>query len=620
MQKEIKEDEKDYLFILKSLNEIPFPLGKNLLVNFLKGNYQNESIQKNKLNKLHNFASLVHLSESRILELLEELIYEGYVSCSSSMFNKFIKVLGITFKGKQELMSPSFNKRKAQIINHENSITEEDKKIFDELPEYFSKYNNEQKKAIISNKEKILCMAGAGSGKTTVLTERIHFLQKYRNISQDEILAITFTRKAKEEMQRRLRNLGINANVETFNSFCEKILIKKSYEIYGKKVRLAGYQEKILALLNALSNLSLKLEDVINEYFSNPQRKSKTKIQLQNILMNDCFEILDYFKIKKKENFKDFTTNIPFKNLEMAKKIFNIVKEIEQYMEIQNLRTYSDQINDVNKFFNSNPEKITKFKHILIDEFQDINDSQAELIKLLNSPNIFCVGDPRQSIFGWRGSDIKYILNFEKEYPDSEIIYLKKNYRSNNHIVKFMNKSIKQMKLPELESNHEKEKEIKLYKFQKDEEEHEFISRKILTVNIPREEIFVIARTNNQLKKLSKTFEKNGIKYILKTDETKDRDTSQNHVTLSTIHSIKGLEAEMVFVMGCNAMNFPNRASEHPIMEIVKMYEYNREEEERRLFYVAISRAKNILYLTHSKKITHFINDEMNEIVDKVEF
>ena len=91
----------------------------------------------------------------------------------------------------------------------------------------------------------------------------------------------------------------------------------------------------------------------------------------------------------------------------------------------------------------------------------------------------------------------------------------------------------------------------------------------------------------------------------------------KEHLTLSTIHSIKGLEAEMVFVIGCSQNNFPCRNSENPIMDSIKMYEYDKEEEERRLFYVAISRAKNKLHLTYSgKKHTYFITEEMKKMLD----
>ena len=145
--------------------------------------------------------------------------------------------------------------------------------------------------------------------------------------------------------------------------------------------------------------------------------------------------------------------------------IYNITKHLKSHMKTQGLRDFTDQILDTINAFKKNPEFIHRFEHILVDEFQDVNAMQIELLDLLNPPNLFCVGDPRQSIFGWRGSDINYIINFNKKYPDCEIITLIKNYRSNKYIVDLFNLSIKDMDLPNLESNFTGTNEIKLLKF-----------------------------------------------------------------------------------------------------------------------------------------------------------
>jgi DNA helicase-4 len=279
-------------------------------------------------------------------------------------------------------------------------------------------------------------------------------------------------------------------------------------------------------------------------------------------------------------------------------------------MEIQGLRTYADQIQDTISFFKKYPKQIPKFQHILVDEYQDVNPIQVELLDLLSPDNLFAVGDPRQAIFGWRGADIRFILDFKKKHSSARIIHLTKNYRSNEHIVTFMNKIISNMKMPDLESNFSGEKYLELKKFDSEEEELIFISEQIKNLAIPLKEIFVLARTNRQLEELAKIFKKENIPYILKTEDSPDIE-SKGEITLATIHSIKGLEAEMVFLMGVNTLNFPCKASEHPVIEEIKMYDYDKEEEERRLFYVAISRAKNKLILTYSgKKPTYFLNEK----------
>ena len=140
-----------------------------------------------------------------------------------------------------------------------------------------------------SSKEKILCLAGAGSGKTTALTKRIEFLVRYRGIPSEKVLAITFTRKARGEMEERLSRLGINVQVETFNSFCEKILKKYESKIYTRSIRVQTYQDKIMAVIMALNQLGLDMPTAIDRYFSTNQKKNKAPHQLSNLFVNDCF-------------------------------------------------------------------------------------------------------------------------------------------------------------------------------------------------------------------------------------------------------------------------------------------------------------------------------------------
>lgn len=618
---EYKRDEsKDYLFILRSLNEIPFPVGKGLLSAFLGGDIDHPSIQKNKLFELHNFGSLDHIGE-KVDFLIQDLTIKGLIDESPAIFNKFIKVLGISIKGQKELISPTIYEKQiaGKYEAKETDITDEEIKVFKELEDFLSGLNKEQKKSVISSHKKILCIAGAGTGKTTVLTKRIQFLNKMKKIRSDEILAITFTRKAKQEMKERLNELGVNAVVETFNSFCEKILLKNGGRIYGKKVRIASYQDKMMGVLRALDSVGMNLNDVIEKYFDGNQKKKKTPYQLQGMLINDCFAVLEYYKSTKK-NLEDFSVGLKGKDYDNAKMIYGIVKFLEKHMLISGLRTYTDQINDALSFLNSNEKYIPKFQHVLVDEYQDVNSQQVELLKILKPENLFCVGDPRQSIFGWRGSDVDYILNFAKK-EDVEVITLTKNYRSNNHIVNLMNKSIESMKMPDLNYHLEEAKQIKLCKFPSEQVELDFIGKKILISKTQRNEIFILARTNRQLSEISESLKRKGIKYVLKNDEAKDILAKEDEVTLSTIHSIKGLEAKDVYVIGCTINNFPCRASEHPIIELVKMYEYDKSEEEKRLFYVAISRAKTKLYMTyHGKKHTYFITDSMKELMDEISF
>jgi superfamily I DNA/RNA helicase len=607
----------EYIKILRALMELPFQVGKGLLADFLMGDYKNKSVIKNRLDELDNFDSL-HWDKGEIYREIDKLTANGMIELSTSDYNRFIKVLKLTIKGRNEINNPTMEAKqlKNKVEFKVTEVTDLDREKFEALDSFLNGFNDEQKKAIISEAEKILCVAGAGSGKTTVLTKRVEFLVKYKSVPADKILAITFTRKARQEMEKRLYELGVQGvRVHTFNSFCEGILKKHETEIYGIPMRVQSYGDKILAMNMALGNLGIDMDDALKGYFTPQQRKFKTGNQMANSFMNDCFSVMDYFKVTGEDEY-DFSKDVDAENKHNAQRIYNITRHLKEHMMTQGLRDYTDQLIDATKFLRENASEVPSFEHVLVDEYQDVNAMQIELLGLLKSQNLFAVGDPRQAIFGWRGSDINYILNFEKNHGESEVIHLTKNYRSSKGIVQFMNHSISDMGLPDLEHHHEMSSRIKIKDFSSEDAERKFVVSKIIASDIPRDEIFVLARTNRQLMELSQILKKRRISHVVKTDEVRNpRAVAEGDVTLATVHAIKGLEAKKVFVIGCNEQNFPCKTSDHPAIEMVKSDNYDKLEEEKRLFYVAISRAKEILYLTYSgKKQTYFINDEMKKI------
>ena len=614
----------DYLFVLKALQEIPFGVGKKLLIDFLQGNRMNKSIVNNKLYLKKNFGSMVY-EKDELTAMINNLIQNDMIELNSVNANKRWKMLELSVKGKKELEEPILYRRKLafNFRETETEITDEDRSLFEEFSVFLSRFNDEQKKAIISDKAHVLCIAGAGSGKTAVLTKKVEFLVKHRSIDPEKILAITFTRKARREMMTRLSEGGLldSVMVETFNSFCEKILRQHNYLIYDKPVRVISYKDRAMMVNNALSKIHMDMSKAVDVYFSDAQMKGKTEEQLANIFRNDCFFIRDYFKFKNKKIAESSFETSSLKHEKSVKMVIAVCNYIEAYMRRYGLRDFADQLIDTIAFFKKHKDLIPRFDHILIDEYQDVNSTQIQLVDFLSPENIFCVGDPRQSVYGWRGSDIRYILNFEEKYPDCEIITLRKNYRSTGHIVDLINNSIKNMRLADLQSSIEGKKDINLLKFTSEDEEFKFVIQKIIESDLPRNEIFILARTNRQLNELSQLMKAQGVKHVVRSDEIKKSITSRkNDITLATIHAIKGMEAEMVFVIGCNGINFPCKGSEHPVIEMVKVEEYDKEEEERRLFYVAMSRAKNSLYLTYSgNKPTYFISNSMKKMIEEKE-
>ncbi|RZD30473.1 hypothetical protein CXT76_02515 [Candidatus Parvarchaeota archaeon] len=615
-----EKEDLDYLFVLKALKELPFNCGRKLLKDFLMGKEENSSISRNKLYKLENFGSMAYMDDE-LNKMIDNLILNGLIHLISMEGNRFAKLLELTAKGNEEIVNPTLYKKKLSYNFSESKtlISDKDKEFFNEFEEFLERFNDEQKKAIVCNNDKILCIAGAGSGKTSSLIKRIEFLIKYRSVSPEKIMAITFTRKARQEMISRLSKISCtqDVSVETFNSFCEKILRKFNDLIYGQSVKLITYSDKITIVQKALENIDINSYQAINLYFDKNQRRGKTNEELFRILLNDCFFVKDYFNFKNKP-LKEIVLNAEIKNKKVIEMIFEICNYIDKYMKDNGLRDFADQLIDTINFFKKENNLIPNFEHILIDEYQDINSTQIKLIELLNSRNLFCVGDPRQSIYGWRGSDIKYILNFDEKYPNSEIINLTKNYRSTKYIVKFINSAIKEMNFKDLEPMIEGDKEIELNNFPSEDLEFMYIAQTILTSSTPKKEIFVLARTNNKLKDLSEKLTLLNIPHAIKNETNENEDIFEDKVTLATAHSIKGLEADMVFLMGCTKNNFPCIGSEHPVIEMIKVEEYDKEEEEKRLFYVAMSRAKKSLYLTYQgKNPTYFITDEMYSLLGK---
>ncbi len=609
--------ELDYLEVLKAVKQLPFNVGKKLLAEFLWGNEGNETVKKHKLSKLSCFGSLGGYKVWDIEAMIDSLIQNNLLNLTSLQYNKFVKVCVLSSLGIAEMQNPALHTKKvsAKYRFRETVITEQDKELFTSFDFFLHPYNDEQKKAITSAAKKILCVAGAGSGKTTTLTKRIEFLIKFRSVDPAKILAITFTRKARQEMHNRLSAAGITVRVETFNSFCEKILQAYNNLAYDKPVRVISFREKMQLMAQALYTAGKTMKEAIEGYYSFEQRRGKIDDELAVSFMKDCFGILDFFKSENRQmqDLKSKTMNSGEKAT--AELVFGICSFIQQRMIQLGLRDYADQLVDAINLFTRNPALVPKYEHVLVDEYQDINSVQTMLVDILAPENLFCVGDPRQSIYGWRGSKIGYILDFEKKYPDAEVVALTKNYRSTPEIVKLINESIRPLKLPDLESATADKGKINLIKFETEVEEAHAVIDRILNSGVPMHEIFVLGRTNRQLADLSNMMKLRGIPHVRRSEEF-DAEAGEGQVTLSTVHAIKGMEAEMVFVIGCTGIYFPCKSSDHPIIDLVKEVDYDKEEEERRLFYVAMSRAKKQLHMSYvGNNPTWFVTQEMKNIL-----
>jgi len=283
------------------------------------------------------------------------------------------------------------------------------------------KLNDSQKAAVEAVDTPVLIFAGAGSGKTRVLTYKISYLIKENIVKPEEILAVTFTNKAAGVMKQRVSDLlkgnVQNINIGTFHSICAKILrneirhlgFTKNYAIYD-----ASDQISLIKVIMAENNLTKN--NVMPKTVRN--KISSYKSQL----------------INPKAALK-FANNI------QDKIIVDIYKSYNSLLKENNAVDFDDLLNFPLEIFNNHPRILGKYqklwKYILVDEYQDTNKAQFLLVKMLAEKhrNICVVGDDDQSIYAWRGADIRNILDFEKDFPECETFTLENNYRSTNQIL-----------------------------------------------------------------------------------------------------------------------------------------------------------------------------------------
>ena len=361
--------------------------------------------------------------------------------------------------------------------------------------------NDKQKEAVLYINGPMLVLAGAGSGKTKVLTNRIANLID-NGISPANILAITFTNKAAKEMKDRVFNLiGNDAymiQISTFHSLGLKIL-KENYEKLG--------YDKNFVVIDSDDALTV-IKKIMKDMNLSPQYYNAKNIR--NKISSAKNELMDLQS---------------FANLEYDK---NIVKVYEKYLEklkLNNSVDFDDLLILPIRLFREYPSVLEsyqeRYKYILIDEYQDTNECQYIFSKMLAKKykNIFVVGDNDQAIYAFRGANYKNILNFEKDYPDCKTILLEENYRSTKTILNAANSVIKNNKLRKdknLWSNNEEGELIKYIRTDGEKEEADYVAReikKLINEGVNPVDIAILYRTNAQSRVMEEACLKNNIPY-----------------------------------------------------------------------------------------------------------
>lgn len=349
--------------------------------------------------------------------------------------------------------------------------------------------NEKQQEAVKETEGAVLVLAGAGSGKTKVLTTRVAYLINEKGVNPRNILAITFTNKAATEMKERISKMVENSNkiqISTYHSLgllfirenCEKLNYQSNFTILDS--------EDALTLIKKIMK-----EKGIDDKAFNPRA-------IRNAISSAKNELIDAKSYEK------------YALTEFEKKVYEVYLNYEKRLKLGNSLDFDDLLMLPIILFKNNPDILSKyqdrFEYILIDEYQDTNYAQYMLSKLLSAKykNIFVVGDIDQSIYAFRGANYKNILNFEKDYPNNKTILLEENYRSTKYILNVANdiiKNNKQRKEKNLWTQNNDGEKITYHKAENEKDEANYVKneiQKLIDNGVEKSNIAVLYRTNAQ--------------------------------------------------------------------------------------------------------------------------
>jgi DNA helicase II / ATP-dependent DNA helicase PcrA len=576
------------------------------------------------------------------------------------------------------------------------------------MPDLLTELNPIQQKAVAQTDGPTLVLAGAGSGKTRVLTFKVTYLISEKHIPGENILVVTFTNKAAGEMKERILALLNNSPqskthtpvMGTFHSICAKLLRKEGFLI-GLKPGFSIYDETdaLDAVKEAMAILQIPTQKL------SPSAIRHTISGAKNELISDT-EYPQYARGFFQEN------------------VAKVYIEYQKILRRNSALDFDDLLLYTIRLFQNLPQVLEKyqiqFRYILVDEYQDTNAAQYQFIKLLakRNRNVCVVGDASQAIYGFRGADFRNIVNFQKDYPDSKVFNLEQNYRSTQTILDAAHAVISENRshpILKLWTDQKEGEKIVIIETRNEVEEALFVIEQIKNLGLPLSSYAVLYRTNAQSRSIEEQFLKHSIPYQLVggvqfyerkeikdilaylrlvinpqdsvslkridkigktrarmffelrdallaldqlpstidvldaiigktgymdylddgTDQGKSRienvkelrsvaeqfsdiiqflenvsliqdrqmpdsnlkDGSRETVTLMTIHASKGLEFPVVFLVGMEEGLFPHSRS---------MLDPNQMEEERRLAYVGITRAKRQLFITYTRSRLFF--------------
>lgn len=371
--------------------------------------------------------------------------------------------------------------------------------------------NPEQAEAVKTTEGPLLIMAGAGSGKTRVLTHRIAYLVLEKQVYPSNILAITFTNKAAREMRNRIDGLlghgtGQRMWASTFHSMCVRIL-RRDIDKLG--------MSKSFSILDTTDQLTV-IKNVLKQQNLDPKKyEPRTMLNAISSAKNECIDASQFAADMNQFN--------PYE-----KTVSDVYTAYEKRLKKNQSLDFDDLIMTTLNLFNTVPEVLeyyqNKFHYIHVDEYQDTNNAQYQLVQKLASKykNICVVGDSDQSIYRWRGADITNILSFEKDYPNAKVIMLEQNYRSTKRILQAANDVIQKntSRYPkELRTENDEGTAITLHKAGDERQEAQFVVQTIQTLmdeeNYKTSDFAILYRTNAQSRIMEEMFVKSNMSYTI---------------------------------------------------------------------------------------------------------
>lgn len=372
----------------------------------------------------------------------------------------------------------------------------------------YSSLNDKQKEAVIDESKHLRIIAGAGSGKTRVLTMRIAYLIEQKHINPKNVLAITFTNKAANEMKNRISEMlgeaGDGAFISTIHSLCVRIL--------KEEIGVFGYP-KNFTIVDADDQKTI-LKEAYKEF--NIDKKDLSYGSALDYIANCKYEELSYEKAMDQA----------YGEKKLVDKA-NVYKYYDERLKSLYALDFDDLILFTVRLFKLHKDILkkwsSKFIYIHVDEFQDIDKTQYELIKLLSSThdNVYVVGDPDQTIYIWRGADVNIIVNFDKDFKNTKTIILNQNYRSTNNILEGANSIIKYNKsrVPKDLFSENGDGDKIVHKTLPDEtsEAYYIVSciQSLLKQGYEYNDIAILYRSNYLSREVEKVFIENRIPYVI---------------------------------------------------------------------------------------------------------